>query len=110
MNLPLHIPTVRAAGTYPQPLRASIYWIVLLMRKEVSGHCRLWPDPDLVLDAVKAGIHVSAGMTSTRRTIDHRLPPLDIAPRHPEKVNRPDNPIQRKPAWIRVKAPNHPVY
>jgi len=26
-------------------------------------------------------------------------------PRHPEKVNRPDNPIQRKPAWIRVKAP-----
>ena len=25
--------------------------------------------------------------------------------RHPEKVNKPDNPIQRKPAWIRVKAP-----
>jgi len=25
--------------------------------------------------------------------------------RHPEKRNRPDNPIQRKPAWIRVKAP-----
>lgn len=25
--------------------------------------------------------------------------------RHPEKVNRPDNPIKRKPAWIRVKAP-----
>jgi lipoic acid synthetase len=24
--------------------------------------------------------------------------------RHPEKRNRPDNPIQRKPAWIRVKA------
>ena len=22
--------------------------------------------------------------------------------RHPEKVNRPDNPIQRKPEWIRV--------
>ncbi len=30
--------------------------------------------------------------------------------RHPEKVNRPDNPIQRKPDWIRVKAPNHPTY
>ncbi len=30
--------------------------------------------------------------------------------RHPEKQHRPDNPIQRKPAWIRVKAPNHPVY
>ncbi len=25
--------------------------------------------------------------------------------RHPEKRNRPDNPIQRKPEWIRVKAP-----
>ena len=31
-------------------------------------------------------------------------------PRHPEKAHRPDNPIQRKPAWIRVKAPTHPVY
>ncbi len=30
--------------------------------------------------------------------------------RHPEKAHRPDNPIQRKPDWIRVKAPNHPVY
>ncbi len=27
------------------------------------------------------------------------------AHRHPEKRNRPDNPIQRKPDWIRVKAP-----
>lgn len=27
------------------------------------------------------------------------------APRHPEKAHRPDNPIQRKPDWIRVKAP-----
>src|SRR3546814_546906 len=25
--------------------------------------------------------------------------------RHPEKRNRPDSPIQRKPSWIRVKAP-----
>ena len=24
--------------------------------------------------------------------------------RHPEKVNNIDNPIQKKPAWIRVKA------
>jgi len=36
--------------------------------------------------------------------IDHRKP------RHPEKLFRPDNPIQRKPAWIRVKAPTHPIY
>ncbi len=31
-------------------------------------------------------------------------------PRHPEKVNRPDTPLLRKPAWIRVKAPGSPVY
>jgi lipoic acid synthetase len=43
-------------------------------------------------------------MTTTRVVIDHRIA------RHPEKAHRPDNPIQRKPAWIRVKAPNHPVY
>ena len=43
---------------------------------------------------------------STRVLIDHRLD----APRHPEKAHRPDNPIQRKPDWIRVKAPNHPIY
>ncbi len=30
--------------------------------------------------------------------------------RHPEKVHRPDAPLQRKPAWIRVKAPTSPVY
>ena len=40
---------------------------------------------------------------TTHIVVDHRL-------RHPEKAHRPDNPIQRKPAWIRVKAPNHPVY
>jgi len=31
-------------------------------------------------------------------------------PRHPEKAHKPDNPIQRKPAWIRVKAPTSPAY
>ncbi|WP_420561634.1 lipoyl synthase [Tepidicaulis sp.] len=31
-------------------------------------------------------------------------------PRHPEKVNRPDTPVLRKPKWIRVKAPGSPVY
>ena len=46
-------------------------------------------------------------MSSTRLIIDHRT---DGSLRHPEKANRPDNPIQRKPAWIRVKAPTHPVY
>jgi lipoic acid synthetase len=31
-------------------------------------------------------------------------------PRHPEKANRPDTPVARKPEWIRVKAPGSPVY
>jgi lipoic acid synthetase len=42
---------------------------------------------------------------STRVLIDHRL-----TPRHPEKAHRPDNPIQRKPDWIRVRAPQGGVY
>ena len=44
-------------------------------------------------------------MSTTRVVIDHRT-----AARHPEKAHRPDNPIQRKPAWIRVRAPSHPVF
>ncbi|HEY1856162.1 lipoyl synthase [Acidocella sp.] len=40
---------------------------------------------------------------TTRIEIDHRV-------RHPEKQGRPDNPISRKPSWIRVKAPTHPIY
>jgi len=43
---------------------------------------------------------------TVRVEIDHR----QGAARHPEKAHRPDNPIQRKPDWIRVKAPTHPVY
>lgn len=31
-------------------------------------------------------------------------------PRHPEKRNRPDSPLLRKPAWIRVKAPTSAGY
>jgi lipoic acid synthetase len=55
-------------------------------------------------------------MAKTRLTIDHRLAePAESGTvaavlRHPEKAHRPDNPIARKPAWIRVKAPNHPIY
>ncbi len=30
--------------------------------------------------------------------------------RHPEKAHRPDNPVARKPEWIRVKAPTSPEY
>ena len=31
-------------------------------------------------------------------------------PRHPEKAHRPDSPAQKKPEWIRVKAPVSPGY
>jgi lipoyl synthase len=31
-------------------------------------------------------------------------------PRHPEKAHRPDQPILRKPDWVRVKAPVSPGY
>jgi len=41
---------------------------------------------------------------SVHLEIDHSKP------RHPEKAHRPDNPIQRKPDWIRVRAPSHPIY
>jgi len=34
----------------------------------------------------------------------------DARPRHPEKQNRPDAPILRKPDWIRVRAPGSPVF
>jgi lipoic acid synthetase len=35
---------------------------------------------------------------------------LDNRPRHPEKAGRPDTPLQRKPEWIRVKAPTSAGY
>lgn len=34
----------------------------------------------------------------------------DRALRHPEKQNRPDNPIQKKPEWLRVRAPGSQGY
>lgn len=39
---------------------------------------------------------------------DPRKKALSAEARHPEKAHRPDNPIQRKPDWIRVKAPGSP--
>ena len=39
--------------------------------------------------------------------IDHKARPR---PRHPEKANRPDSPVLRKPKWIRVKAPGSEIY
>ncbi|MCV6600357.1 MAG: lipoyl synthase, partial [Cohaesibacter sp.] len=43
---------------------------------------------------------VSSGKT---KPVSERL-------RHPEKAHKPDNPVMRKPSWIRVKAPGSPVY
>ena len=63
--------------------------------------------PPHVLDGCVPAVHMTAVMSTLRLTIDHRTVGQ---PRHPEKANRPDNPIQRKPAWIRVKAPTHPIY
>ncbi len=34
----------------------------------------------------------------------------DTVLRHPEKAQKPDNPVARKPPWIRVKAPTSPEY
>jgi lipoic acid synthetase len=42
---------------------------------------------------------------SSHIVVDRRL-----SPRHPEKDHRDPTVSQRKPAWIRVKAPNHPIY
>jgi lipoyl synthase len=36
--------------------------------------------------------------------------PNSARPRHPEKAHRPDAPIQRKPDWIRVKAPGSKLW
>ncbi len=35
---------------------------------------------------------------------------LKARPRHPEKAHRADSAVARKPEWIRVKAPNSPVF
>jgi lipoic acid synthetase len=34
----------------------------------------------------------------------------DKRPRHPEKQNRPDTPLLKKPEWLRVRAPGTPGY
>jgi lipoic acid synthetase len=47
-------------------------------------------------------------MTRIIDTLAEDLRP--VRPRHPEKAHRPDQPVARKPAWIRVKAPGSPLY
>ena len=38
------------------------------------------------------------------------LDTTDKKPRHPEKAHRPENPIKKKPSWIKVKAGGSPIY
>jgi len=54
----------------------------------------------LVLDLLNAD-------TRPRDAGGSASPPL---PRHPEKAHRPDSPVQRKPDWIRVRAPGSPQW
>src|SRR3984893_13010393 len=44
------------------------------------------------------------------RLIDLTEPRASLALRHPEKAHRPDQPVARKPPWIRVRAPGSPVF
>jgi len=45
-------------------------------------------------------------MTTLLDTLSERA----ARPRHPEKAHRPETPVLRKPEWIRVRAPNSPIY
>ena len=38
------------------------------------------------------------------------LEPEQAGPRHPEKAHRPDQPVAKKPDWIRVRAPGSPQF
>lgn len=47
---------------------------------------------------------------SASETLTKTKPMASEKVRHPEKVRNPENPVLRKPAWIRVKAPNSKSY
>ncbi|HEX3496570.1 MAG TPA: lipoyl synthase [Methylocella sp.] len=48
-------------------------------------------------------------MSDAASLVDGNREPV-ARPRHPEKAHRPDQPVARKPAWIRVKAPGSPQW
>ena len=56
----------------------------------------------LVLDLLNRDPRPNAGNPKAE------TPPAAAELRHPEKQKRPDNPVLRKPDWIRVKAPGSP--
>jgi lipoyl synthase len=48
-------------------------------------------------------------MASDSDLVENDVRKID-APRHPEKAHRPDQPVARKPDWIRVRAPGSPEW
>src|SRR6516225_7484564 len=70
--------------------------------------------PSPWLGSIRPSTHLGQGLRpvpadariKSGRDVKSELPPL----RHPEKARRPDNPIPRKPDWLRVKAPGSPEY
>src|SRR6476661_10642618 len=57
----------------------------------------------LVLDLLNRDPRPNAGNPKAENPVTAEL-------RHPEKQKRPENPILRKPDWIRVKAPGSPKW
>ena len=53
---------------------------------------------------------LSAARSASNNGRRPRPPEERYGPRHPEKAHRPDQPVLRKPDWIRVKAPGSPQW
>ena len=49
-------------------------------------------------------------MTTIINRLSQQGTSVEVKARHPEKQNRPDSPILKKPDWLRVKAPGSPGY
>ncbi|MFC0410410.1 lipoyl synthase [Roseomonas elaeocarpi] len=64
----------------------------------------------ILVDHRSGGALSVAGAIEVPAVAPAAEPAERAALRHPEKAHRPDNPIKRKPEWIRVKAPTHPIY
>ncbi|MFK8251222.1 lipoyl synthase [Ancylobacter terrae] len=47
-------------------------------------------------------------MVTLVNTLNRAVNPASERPRHPEKANRPETPVLKKPDWIRVRAPGTP--
>ena len=77
----------------------------------MSNPSSSWPGSTRPFTHLRQGPRSAA--TDARNTSGHDAGRLSAAPvvlRHPEKARRPDNPIPRKPDWLRVKAPGSPEY